>query len=201
MKPFGLKHLTLGGLVLAAVCAASLGTAGAGGASPVPSTNYMTDVAANRDASDLAQALWPVISGDPGFASMRISSVGLEVATVGTPSPALVSAVTAATERADDVQVNYRQVPNSSVVLTRASASISADRATWADRGVHISSVGLSAETNSVVVTLSNYSADAAALLSNAFPGLVTVKQGTQPFAVSSGRAADSAPWYGGDSI
>ncbi len=202
MKPVGLKHLTFGGLLLAALCAASLGVAGAGGASPVPSSNYMTDQAANHEAADLAQALTPVISADPGFASVRISSAGLEIATVGSPSPTLVSAVNAAVAAASTpVQVNYRQVQNSNLVLTRASASISADRATWADRGVHISSVGLSAETNTVAVTLSDYSASSAALLSAAFPGVVTVKQTSQSFSVSSGRTADSAPWYGGDSI
>lgn len=202
MRPFSLKHLAVGGAALAALCAASLGVAGAGGASPVGATNYMTDLVANHDASSLAQVLLSTLPKEPGFASVQITSAGVEVATVGSPASSLVTGVNAAiAAAASPVEVQFRQVLNSNLVLTQVSASINNNRASWSDRGVHISSLGLDPQSNSVAVTLSDYSSQAADLLGAAFPGVVTVKQASQSFSVSSGRTSDSAPWYGGDSI
>lgn len=146
MNSVRLKHLTLGGFVLAALCAAFVGTAGTGTASPVSLTNYATDQAANLDASDLAQTLTPIISADPHSAGVWISADGLEIATVGSPAPSLVNPINAAAAAAArPVQINFRQVQHSTAVLTQTKASIIADRETWASQGVHISGAGLEA--------------------------------------------------------
>lgn len=186
MKLLNSKSLTIGGAVVAAVCAASLAGAGAGGASPGPATDYLTDTAANYDASLLGQALTPVLLEQRNFAGVRIASAGIEVATVGPPAASLLTAVNAANAAAvRPVSVYYRQVSNSNLVLTRTLDSIGSNFAFWARRDVHISAVGLDAQSNSVCVFLSSYSRQAAALLEAAFPGLVTVDPESRSFAVS----------------
>jgi hypothetical protein len=186
MRSASPRRLTIGGAVVAAVCAASLAGAGAGGASPGTATDYLTDTAANHDASSLAQVLTPVLLEQRNFAGVRIASAGVEVATVGPPAASLLTAVNAANAAAiRPVSVYYRQVPNSHLGLTRTSDSIGSNSALWARRGVYISAVGLDAQSNSVRVFLSSYSAQAAALLEAAFPGLVTVDPESRSFAVS----------------
>lgn len=181
--------------MVAAVCAAALAVPDAGGASPGRTTDYLTDTAANYDASSLAQAMTPGLVEQPGFAGVRIASAGVEIATVGPPAASLLTGVNAASAAAvRPVSVYYRRVLNSNLVLTRASTSIGQNFAFWTDRGVHISGVGPDPESNSVSVFLSSYSSEAAALLEAAFPGVVTVERGSRSFSVSSCPSSDGSP-------
>jgi hypothetical protein len=187
-----------------------------GGASAVPSgPDYATDQAANFAAAAVSDRLQPVLSDvvlHPHFAGIQITPAGLEIslsgaATAAEQALAQDSAVQTAAFAAwkvpagqGQVPVVFRPVPNSWATLNSLTGTLNADAASWAAKGVQLSSWGPDVSSNSVVVHLESYSDAAAAALTSKYGSAISVAKDSQD-AVGAGRIADSAPWYGGDAI
>lgn len=164
---------------------------------PAPSPTLAANLAAQRNAEKL---LGQVAAGLlPGVGTVRIDDSGrLVVGTTGNLLPAVSAALAAVTAGTpfDVVPAKYSQADLDAltVKLNEAAAGLTA-------AGVNMTSWGPDLVRDTVTVHLAQYDAASAAKITSQFPGQPIFVDPVSQGAVASGRAADSAPWFGGDKI
>jgi hypothetical protein len=136
---------------------------------------------------------------DQTIAGMTITSTGLQISVAGTPTPSLLSAISA---DAGSVPVTIRTVPHSELQLVQVRKRIDADVSYWAARGIQLSTWGPDLATDKVRVVLADYTPAAASAITARY-GAEWVTVATQSMTVtpSYSRTDDTEPWYSGDEI
>src|SRR5207245_779209 len=103
---------------------------------------------------------------------------------------------------AGGVQILIRHDAYGIASLRELTQQISSDQQYWEDQSVGITSWGPDYATDSVQVSLTNYSADDVALITARYAGLpVTVPVASEPLPSRYDRTHDFPPWYGGNWI
>lgn len=203
----GVAGLSSGLFVLGGLVPASAATS----ATALP--DFVNNRVANFAADVVSEDLQPTLAKSANFVGQRVTAAGLEVDLSSAPTLAETGLVSAeATAQAVSlskfgvdptsitVPVSIRTVPNSLASLSSLTSQLDSDAASWANKGIALSSWGPDLNSDLVVVHLQAYSTTAAQQLESTYGPLLSVASDSQS-ASGSSRTADVAPWWGGDKI
>lgn len=137
------------------------------------------------------------------YAGLQIVASGIEVDLVGAPSSDVIAAIAEDQQQylGTSIPVPYRQVERTEKQLESTKDRVFNDREQWASKNINLASWGPDVPSNTVVIRLEHYTADAEEQLVQAYGTNVSVLREDSPELPSVDRTHDIVAWYGGDLV